>query len=97
LESSILRTLGGFTVELRRSGREFHVPRYSTILAVLLDHGIAVDYACELGFCAACEQRVVSGIPEHHDEILSEEERAENRRVMICCAGSKTGRLVLDL
>ena len=31
------------------------------------------------------------------DSILSEEEQAENRRVMICCAGCKSERLVLDL
>ena len=51
----------------------------------------------ELGICGACEQRVISGIPEHRDSILSEEEQAENTRVMICCAGCKTDRLVLDL
>jgi vanillate O-demethylase ferredoxin subunit len=40
---------------------------------------------------------VISGIPEHHDSVLSEEEQAENTRVMICCAGCKTERLVLDM
>ena len=64
---------------------------------VLLDAGIDIDYSCELGICGACEQRVISGIPEHRDSILSEEEQAENKRVMICCAGSKSDRLVLDL
>jgi ferredoxin len=89
--------LGGFTVELARSGREFFIPEGSRILEVLLDEGIDVDFSCELGICGACEQRVISGIPEHHDSILSEEEQAENKRVMICCAGCKTDRLVLDL
>jgi tetrachlorobenzoquinone reductase len=57
---------------------------------------VVADYSCELGVCGACEQRVISGIPEHRDSILSEEEQAENKRVMICCAGCKTDRLVLD-
>jgi ferredoxin-NADP reductase len=88
---------GGFTVELARSGQEFFIPEGRTILEVLLDEGVDVDYSCELGICGACEQRVISGTPEHRDSILSEEEQAENKRVMICCAGCKSERLVLDL
>jgi ferredoxin-NADP reductase len=88
---------GGFTVELARSGVEYFIPEGETILNVLLDAGIDVDYSCELGICGACEQRVISGVPEHRDSILSEEEQAENKRVMICCAGCRTERLVLDL
>jgi ferredoxin-NADP reductase len=88
---------GGFTVELARSGLEFFIPEGQSILQVLLDEGVDVDYSCELGICGACEQRVISGIPEHRDAILSEEEQAENKRVMICCAGCKSERLVLDL
>jgi ferredoxin-NADP reductase len=88
---------GGFTVELARSGQEFFIPEGKTILEVLLDAGVDVDYSCELGICGACEQRVISGQPEHRDSILTEEEQAENTRVMICCAGCKSDRLVLDL
>ena len=86
---------GGFTVELARSAQEYFIPEGETILNVLLDAGVDIDYSCELGICGACEQRVISGIPEHRDSILSEEEQAENTRVMICCAGCKTDRLVL--
>jgi ferredoxin-NADP reductase len=88
---------GGFTVELARSKQEFFIPEGRTILEVLLDEGVDVDYSCELGICGACEQRVISGIPEHRDAILTEEEQVENTRVMICCAGCKSDRLVLDL
>jgi tetrachlorobenzoquinone reductase len=97
VDSSTTVSLGGFTVELKRSGKEFFIPQGRTILEVLLDEGVDVDYSCELGICGTCEQRVISGIPEHHDSVLSEEEQAENTRVMICCAGCKTERLVLDL
>jgi ferredoxin-NADP reductase len=88
---------GGFVVELARSGQEFVIPEGKTILQVLLDAGVDVDYSCELGICGACEQRVISGTPEHHDAILTEEEQASNTKVMICCAGCKSERLVLDL
>ena len=63
-------------VELARSGQEFVIPEGKTILQVLLDAGIDVDYSCELGICGACEQRVISGEPEHRDSILTEEEQA---------------------
>lgn len=88
---------GGFWVELARSGRKYFVPEGSTILDVLCEAGVNVDYSCRLGICGACEQRVIAGTPEHHDSILNEEERAANNRVMICCAGCKGERLVLDL
>jgi len=88
---------GGFVVELARSGQEFVIPEGKSILQVLLDAGVDVDYSCELGICGACEQRVISGTPEHRDAILTEEEQASNTKVMICCAGCKSDRLVLDL
>jgi tetrachlorobenzoquinone reductase len=88
---------GGFVVELARSGKEFVIPEGKSILQVLLDAGVDVDYSCELGICGACEQRVISGEPEHRDAILTEEEQASNTKVMICCAGCKSERLVLDL
>jgi tetrachlorobenzoquinone reductase len=88
---------GGFVVELARSGQEFFIPPGQSILQVLYEAGIDVDYSCELGICGACETGVISGIPEHRDSVLSEEDQASNTKVMICCAGCKTDRLVLDL
>jgi ferredoxin-NADP reductase len=90
-------TTGGFWVELARSGEEFFIPEGKKILEVLYEAGIDVDYSCELGICGACETRVISGIPDHRDSVLSEEEQAANTKVMICCAGCKTERLVLDM
>ena len=88
---------GGFTVELARSKQEFFIAKGKTIIEVLLDAGVNIAYSCEAGICGACEQRVISGIPEHRDSILTEDEQAANDRVMICCAGCKSDRLVLDL
>jgi tetrachlorobenzoquinone reductase len=89
--------IGGFWVELARSGEEYFIPPGKKVLEVLFDAGVDVDYSCELGICGACETKVISGIPEHHDSVLSEEEQASNTKVMICCCGSKTERLVLDM
>jgi tetrachlorobenzoquinone reductase len=90
-------TTGGFWVELARSGEEYFIPEGKKILEVLFDAGIDVDYSCELGICGACETRVISGIPDHRDAVLSAEEQDANTKVMICCCGSKTERLVLDM
>jgi vanillate O-demethylase ferredoxin subunit len=49
------------------------------------------------GVCASCETRVLEGVPDHRDLVLSKEERAANKTMMICCSGSKGERLVLDL
>ncbi|MGH6674355.1 MAG: PDR/VanB family oxidoreductase [Xanthobacteraceae bacterium] len=89
--------LGGFWVELARSGEEYFIPEGQKVLEVLFQAGVDVDYSCELGICGACETKVISGIPVHHDSVLSEEEQATNEKAMICCCGCKTERLVLDM
>lgn len=90
-------TEGGFVVELRRSARELVVPAGKTILETVRAAGIQAASSCEAGICGTCETRVIAGIPDHRDQWLSEDERAANKTVMICCAGCKSERLVLDL
>jgi ferredoxin-NADP reductase len=88
---------GGFVVELARSKRELTIPPGKSILHCIQEAGIQVPHSCEEGVCGACETRVISGIPDHRDTILTESERAENATMMICCGGSKSPRLVLDI
>jgi ferredoxin-NADP reductase len=90
-------TEGAFIVELRRSQREIAVPEGRTILEALREAGIEVSTSCEEGVCGACETRVISGTPDHRDMILTNTERAASKTMMICCSGSKSERLVLDL
>lgn len=88
---------GGYTVLLQRSGSSFLIPPGKTILEVLLDNSVDVAYSCMEGVCGTCEVRVLEGTPEHRDSILSNEERAANDRMMICCSGSRGAKLVLDI
>ena len=81
---------------LARSGRTVFVPEHSTILDALLAVGIDAGYSCLEGVCGTCETKVLEGIPDHRDVVLTAQERASNRTMMICCSGSKSGRLVLD-
>jgi vanillate O-demethylase ferredoxin subunit len=88
---------GGFTVVLAKSGVELVVPEGKTILETALDAGIAASYSCMEGVCGTCETRVLEGIPEHRDLVLTRAEQASNRTMMICCSGCKGERLVLEL
>lgn len=88
---------GGFTVELARSGGRLVVPPGQTILSVLRAAKIEVAASCEQGVCGTCETRVISGTPDHRDLLLSPEEKAANKTMLICCSGSHSDTLVLDL
>jgi ferredoxin-NADP reductase len=88
---------GGFEVELARSGLTVRVAPGHTILQTILAAGIDMSWSCEEGFCGACETRVIAGTPDHRDAILSPGEREASKTMFICCSGSKTERLVLDL
>jgi ferredoxin-NADP reductase len=86
-----------FEVELRRSGLTLKVPPDRGLLDVVRDALPDVPYSCEEGYCGSCEARVLEGVPEHNDEILTEDERVSNETMMICVGRSKSEKLVLDL
>jgi ferredoxin-NADP reductase len=88
---------GGFVVRLARSGMTLEVPEGRTILDVVEEAGVMVEHSCTEGICGTCETRVIEGIPDHRDSVLLPAERAANTTMMICCSGSKTKELVLDL
>lgn len=89
--------LDGFTIRLARSGRTLSVPAGSSILYALLSAGVDVPFNCGTGRCGCCEVGVIEGVPDHRDFVLTAEERARNDSVIICCSGSLTDELVLDL
>lgn len=87
----------GFTLVLARSDLEFVVKPGQTILDVLKEHNVEVPYACGEGVCGRCEVKVLEGLPDHHDSVLSEAEKAANSTLMVCCSGALSKHLVLDL
>ena len=90
-------TDGSYVVELARSGRTVPVQPGRTLLESLEGAGVEVLYSCREGICGTCEVKVLAGTPDHRDLVLSEAERAANNRIMVCCSGAKTPKLVLDL
>jgi ferredoxin len=87
----------GFEVQLHRSRRIIAVPPGESILDMLLDAGVNVAFSCTEGVCGTCETKVIDGIPDHRDSFLSDEEKADNSKIMICCSRSKSPVLTLDL
>lgn len=88
---------GSYQVALARDGRVLSVPPGSSLLDVLHEAGVDVDAGCHEGICGACETRVLEGVPDHRDSILSESERASGKTMLVCVSGCSGSRLVLDL
>jgi ferredoxin-NADP reductase len=88
---------GEFDVELVRSGRRLRVPDDKSLLEVLEEAGLAIDNSCRAGICGTCEVRVVDGIPEHNDDVLSDDERASNQVMLPCVSRSRSAVLAVDL
>lgn len=86
-----------FKVILKRSGVTLDVPAGQTILEVLEAHGISVSFSCREGQCGTCTQRVLDGVPDHRDYVLSDAERAANDRMQVCVSRALTPTLTLDL
>ena len=86
-----------FQVELASSGQLLDVPANCSILQVLRQHGIRPPSACETGVCGSCETAVLAGAPQHRDMLLTTDEKASNRSMMICVSRADSKRLRLGL
>jgi ferredoxin len=89
--------LDTFTVVLAKSGREVRVEQGESILFTLICAGIAVEFSCEEGMCGACETKVLAGSPVHRGTVYPTEEHDRRSTMLICCGGSRSERLTLDL
>jgi len=86
-----------FEVELKSSGQVVTVAAGQSIIQALEAAGLDVLYDCRRGDCGICQCAVISGIPDHRDVILSDDEKASNKVMQICVSRAKSERLVLDL
>lgn len=87
----------GFEVALASSGQVFTVAPGRTIAAVLCEAGVEVSLSCEMGICGACLTDVLDGIPDHRDTVQSDQEKAGNGQMTLCCSRSLSPRLTLAL
>jgi ferredoxin-NADP reductase len=85
-----------YTVELKRSGKIIQITPDMSLLSALQAANADIMTSCEQGICGSCETRVLEGVPDHRDSVLSPEEHATNQMMMVCVSGCKSERLVLD-
>jgi len=86
-----------FQVEIRSTGAVYTIEEDESILDILLEEGVEVDFGCMEGVCGACMTNVLDGEIEHRDSILTEKEQAANNLMCVCVSRSLSSRLVLDL
>ena len=87
----------GFEVVAARSGKTVQVAEGQTILEALGQVGIKIDISCEQGVCGTCMCDVLEGEPDHRDVYLTDEEKAANDQILVCCSRSRSKKLVLDI
>lgn len=84
-------------VILARSGKEVDVPHDCSIMHALRTAGCDVPSSCEQGVCGMCETRVLDGVVDHRDMLLTDAERERNNVMMVCVSRARTATLTLDL
>ncbi|HEY5852589.1 MAG TPA: PDR/VanB family oxidoreductase [Aldersonia sp.] len=80
-----------------RSGISTTAGPDESLLDALEASGVDVMNSCREGMCGSCETRVLQGLPDHRDSILSSAEQKSGKTIMICVSRAKTDELVLDL
>lgn len=85
-----------FEVELARTGEVVRVGEDHSVLSALREVRPNLSYSCQQGFCGTCIQQVVAGEIEHHDSVLTDEQR-ERGKMLVCVSRSVGDRLTLDL
>jgi ferredoxin-NADP reductase len=80
-----------------RSDKVVTVPPESTFLRALENAGIKIPHSCQNGICGTCEVGVISGEPEHRDDILSGSARKTTSRMYVCVSRAVSTELTLDL
>lgn len=96
-EASLVPDGNALTVRLARSELTLQVGSEDSILEAVLDAGVDVEYSCMEGICGSCRTRVLRGVPDHRDLVLTEQERADDDVMLICCSRAKGDDLELDL
>jgi len=87
----------GFEVVAQRSGKTVQVAEGQTIVDALAAVGIDIEMSCEQGVCGTCLCDVLAGEPDHRDVYLTDEEKAANDQILVCCSRARSKTLVLDI
>ena len=83
-----------FTVVLARSGARVEVPPGKSILEAMRAAGHDAPSSCESGTCGTCRTRLLAGVADHRDLVLTEEERGS--QVMICVSRALSPEIAIE-
>jgi ferredoxin-NADP reductase len=86
-----------FEVELAFSGISLEVPPEVSVLDAIEDAGVLVLSSCREGTCGTCETRVMDGVVDHRDSILTPLEQDANDVMYPCVSRSAGAKLTLEL
>ncbi len=86
-----------FEIELANSGQTFTVPADKSILQVLRDGDVYVDWSCEEGTCGTCEVGLIEGEADHRDSVYTVAEQEAQDMLITCVSRARSARLKLDL
>lgn len=68
-----------------------------TIVQALADAGVRVKVSCEQGVCGTCLANVLEGLPDHRDSYLTDDEKADNDQIILCCSRAKSKSLIIEV
>ncbi len=86
-----------FEVEIASTGDVYTIPADQSIIEALEAAGLDLMYDCQRGDCGICQVDVLSGVPDHRDVVLSDDEKSAGDVMQICVSRARSKRLVLDL
>lgn len=86
-----------FSITVASTGTQVDVSADETLLAALQRAGVTPAYSCQQGFCGTCRTRVLGGVVDHRDTLLTAPEH-EAGMMLICVSRAAAGeQLTLDL
>jgi ferredoxin-NADP reductase len=82
-------------VTLARSGRTIEVAADTSILDAMIEAGCDPMFDCKRGECSVCAHKVLEGVADHRDYVLSDEDKQEGL-LCVCVSRARTPHLTLD-
>ena len=74
-------------------GEPIDVPATTSILEALRARGHRIPSSCESGTCGTCRMKLLAGIADHRDLVLTDEERLTN--IMVCVSRAQSPELTI--
>jgi ferredoxin-NADP reductase len=85
-----------FNFYLDKTNKSGYVSGDKTLLVVLEEMDVNIQYGCRVGACGLCATNVLSGEIEHNDIYLNESQK-KSKNIILPCVSRGNGKIVLDL